>query len=182
MTTATKSIACPNGCGPMELKELRVGNILHCEQCGKAMPTASVKTLKLPGLDPGPQYNTVQETEEPILQRVTRVLQLHGYQVENLVRRRKMQHCETCDSWFAQQGGDGVSKYVGDLLVAIPRGSPCSWILLDTKATNGRGTPEQKDTAAKGLLYFAKSEEQALAAVRQAEEALKQEVSTVPKV
>lgn len=143
-------------------EESPVGPVLQCSGCGRSVAARAVRTLKLPGLDPGRQEVLVRENEEPVLQRVTRALQMAGYQVETLVRRRKMQHCETCDAWFHQQGGDGVSKYVGDLLVAVPRERPDRWIMFDTKGWRGRGSAEQKETAAKGLLFFVKTEAEAL--------------------
>lgn len=161
-------LACEKCGGDLEQLETPVGAVLHCLGCDRAVPMRAT-ALKLPGLDPGRQEVYVHETEEPVLQRVIKTLTLLGYQVETLVRRRKMQTCEKCEWRFHQQGSDGVSKFVGDLLVAIPREAPVSWILLDTKGSRGVKSAGQKETAAKGLLYFAKSDKEAVLAVQEAE-------------
>lgn len=161
---------------------LRPGNdgavrILACLGCGYTTERGETRevALKLPGLDPGRQEVLVKEIEEPVFQRIVKALRMAGYQVETLVRRRKMQHCEKCENWFPQQGGDGVSKHVGDILVAVPRISPIVWIMLDTKGWRTPKSEGQKETASKRLLFFTKSVPEALAAVRTAEELLERQ-------
>jgi hypothetical protein len=114
----------------------------------------------------------VHEVEEAVQSRVVRTLQRAGYQVETLVRRRKIQICAKCSHAFWPRGGDGVSVYVGDLLVAVPRDRPRYWVMLDVKGTSGRKRPGQKITAAKGLLFFVRSEHEALAIVAEADKEL----------
>lgn len=149
------------------------GTLHECPKCQTAIKLARAarprqRALKLPGLEPGRQSVLVKELEEPIFQRVVACLSREGYEVDTTVRRRKMQHC-TCGKSFWQQGGDGVSMRIGDMTVGIPRERPCSLILLDTKSTKGHGRPGQIEMEGLGLLYFVKSEDEALAAVREAE-------------
>jgi DNA-directed RNA polymerase subunit M/transcription elongation factor TFIIS len=148
-----------------------VGPVLQCKGCGRAVPAQQVqlRTLKLPGLDPGRQSVAVKEVEEPIMQRIIGVLKRAGYEVLCTVHRHTRHTCSQCGRNEWHQGGYGADPGVPDLLTRHPSWPAGCWLGIEAKGTKTQLNPTQKALLHAGAIVIARSEADALSAVQRAE-------------
>lgn len=161
--------ACPHCGGATErLTDTPVGPVLQCLSCGRAAPAPSkapaVVQHKL-GLEPGRAQTTVTEPEEPIMNRIRRTLELHGYTVLCTVHRYRRHKCSKCGFSEWPRGGYGADAGVPDLLVWSAARN--AWTGLETKGTRTRISDAQKILADAGKIVIVRSEAEALAAMEE---------------
>ena len=169
------ALVCDKCGGDLELiRDTPVGPVLHCASCNRNIAARAAKTLKLPGLDPGRQSVATAETEEPIMQRIKTVLEMSGYTVLSTVHRHTRHTCSRCKHNEWHSGGYGADLGIPDLLVRHPSWSRALWLGIETKGTHTRLNPRQSELLAGGAIVVARSEAEALCAVQEADERLKE--------
>ena len=133
---------------------------------------SKARQLKLP-MQPGCQHNAVNLPEWSVQKTIEEGLSYLGYIVLHTQHQYMMQTCPTCGAQFRATGGYGADKAIPDLLV---RGKswPVGCLLgIEVKGTRTPLSEEQKLLAADGGLVVCRSWEDAEAAIRAFEEAIR---------
>lgn len=99
-------------------------------------------------------------SEADVQQAIIEGLTALGYLVEVTSRQRK--RCPHCDRYSS--GGDGASKGLADLMIGREAWG-CMRIALEVKGSHTPLSPEQDDLCRRGMIFVARSWEDAVAAV-----------------